>query len=356
MADAASVGTSVTFHLSMSQALPPYLVLLLITLGGCATWHTPADKASASRGLPAPRRHPEGAVLEVAFVSVQAAALRRGDSDRDPRRLADQEPEASEDGALATDRTEADDPSHTETGDEGPADPDAADSEREHVPAQAEQEDIWRWIDESVVAPEVRHALRRNGLRIGKAQQVGDFTRRLDRIRRNQRPGANVLEIAEVQSDLSHQARRISCRIGKRYELPVRQPAAGDQAVLVTLAGQTLGQTLSQAQPLFALRATSADVHSIKLSLRPEIQHGAMRQTWVGSDAALRIDNRRDAWSFDELVAEIPLEKGGMLVAGCMTPAFGLGKHMFTGTTADGDVDQVLMVIRVADLPELIDR
>src|SRR5690606_24804191 len=167
---------------------------------------------------------------------------------------------------------------------------------------------------------------------------------------------ASVLEVAEVDSDLSHQARMITCRIGKRYELPVRQPSAGEQAVLVTLGGKTVGQTLSQAQPLFALRATAADVNSIKMSLRPEIQHGAMRQTWVGSDAALRIDNRRATWSLDELAAEIPLEKGGILVAGCIYPAFVLGQQMFTGATADGDDDQVLMVIRVADLPELIDR
>ncbi len=361
---------------NLHRIIRRFALLLLFATSGCASWHTP-DEKRLSRGLPPPRRHPGGAVLEVAFVSVQPPKPAPvGEGGRSLRDRTEQQ--ATPTGGAVGHAAVGDTADEAESTVEIPAELDidfdtlveledsAADIEVESnvatdvSPATAtaarETEDIWQWIDETVVAPEVRQALRRNGLRLGKAQRVADFTERLNRIRRNPGQPASVLEVAEVDSDLSHQARMITCRIGKRYELPVRQPSAGEQAVLVTLGGKTVGQTLSQAQPLFALRATAADVNSIKLSLRPEIQHGAMRQTWVGSDAALRIDNRRATWSLDELAAEIPLEKGGILVAGCIYPAFGLGQQMFTGTTADGDDDQVLMVIRVADLPELIDR
>ena len=454
--------------LNLHRSLCRSALLLLVVTSGCASWHTSEEK-QLSRALPAPRRHPGGAALEVAFVSIQPPrpVVEGGRSLRDRTEGAEaptdgavgdidrtEEAEAPTDGAVGDinrteeaeaptgqggrslrDRTEeaeaptggaVGDVNRTEeaeaptgqggrslrdrteragaptdgavgdiavgdiavgdiaVGDNGavpeetheidfatlvaledlaPADPSSAptggaigDTAVDDLSAARVHEDIWRRIDETVVAPEVRQALRRNGLRLGKVQGVADFNERLSRIRRHPGPTASVLEIAEVDSDLSHQARLITCRIGKRYELPVRQPSAGEQAVLVTLGGKTVGQTLSQPQPLFALRATAADVNSIRLSLRPEIQHGAARQTWVGSDAALRIDNRRASWSFEELAAEVPLEKGGILVAGCTYPAFGLGQQMFTGTTADGDDDQVLMVIRVADLPELIDR
>jgi hypothetical protein len=348
----------------MCQVFLRCAALLLIIVSGCATWHS--DKPpSQSRGLPAPRRHPGGALLEVAFVSIQPTSRPQAVPATTSRRSAESSRKAM--SSEESDTASASDQDAT-VGDELGIDPNsqpahpfqsafdvAAVAGHGTVAAHSEPEDIWNWIDETVIAPEVRHALRRNGLRIGKAQRVGDFSERLNRIRRQGDQSSRVLEVAEVESDLSHQSRKITCRIGKRYELPVRQPAAGEQAVLVTLGGQTLGKTLSQAQPLFALRANTADVNSIKLSLRPEIQHGALRQAWVGSDAALRIDNRRDAWTFDELVTEIRLEKGGILVAGCIDPPFGLGQHMFTGTTAEGDADQVLMIIRVADLPELID-
>jgi hypothetical protein len=34
-------------------------------------------------------------------------------------------------------------------------------------------------------------------------------------------------------------------------------------------------------------------------------------------------------------------------------PPIGLGRMMFTGVTAEGDEDRVVMVIRVTELPEL---
>jgi len=295
------------------------LAILLPLCNGCATWHSDADLPKTVRGLPPPRRHPGDVVFDISFIAIKPgkapAAVASPSSQRD-------------------------------AGSDDPKSPsDASDNP---------EIDIWEFIDETVIGPESRYALRRNGIRMGKAQSVGDFPQRLQQIRTLPTESSEVLETADVQSDLSHSARRITFRVGKRYELPVRQIAKDSQVVLVTTGQQTIGQTLSQAQPLFAMRVSSADARTVRLSLQPEIQHGAMRQTWVGNDAALRIENRRDSWVLDQLETEVVMEKGDVLVAGCREPAFGLGRQLFTGTTSEGDSDQVLMIVRVVELPTAI--
>ncbi len=306
---------------------------LVSTTVGCATWHNDADLTKTVRGLPPPRRHPGDAILEISFVAIRPA--------KPPAIGLSSQPVFSD--AIDDEGSVASDDKVDTGGPESPSDV-----------AVEPNVDIWKLIDESVIVPETRYALRRNGIRIGKAQSVADFTQQLEKIRVLPTESSEVLEVADVQSDLSHSARRITFRVGKRYELPVRQVAQDAQVILVNTGGQTLGQTLSQAQPLFAMRVSSADARTLRLSLRPEIQHGAMRQSWVGNDAALRIENRRDAWVLDELETDVSLEKGNVLVAGCREPAFSLGKHLFTGTTAEGDNDQVLMIVRVVELPDTI--
>lgn len=308
-------------------------ILIAVTVG-CATWHTNADLNKTVRGLPPPRRHPGDAVLEISFVAVKPAK---------PLALTNGSGPANFDTVEETP--------------EGGGELDSRDTDSHQTSSAWVAEspmDLWKEIDETVIAPESRYALRRNGIRIGKAQNAGDFWQQLEQIRVLPTESSEVLEIADVQSDLSHSSRRITFRVGKRYELPVRQVAKDAQVVLATVGEQTIGQTLAQAQPLFAMRVSSADARTARLSLRPEIQHGVMRQTWVGNDAALRIENRRDAWVLNELETDVSLEKGDILVAGCREPAFGLGKHLFIGTTAEGDRDHVLMIVRVAELPETI--
>lgn len=320
------------FHIRSIGFLMIGLVTALLSIStGCASWHNESDLIKTVRGLPPPRRHPGDAVLEISFVAIRPAK---------PPAVIAINPSALSDSGDDEDRIASN------------SDIDADDAQSQNELLVEPPVDIWKGIDETVILPESRYALRRNGIRIGKAQSVADFSQQLDNIRVLPTESSEVLEIADVQSDLSHSARRITFRIGKRYELPVRQPAKDPQVVLVTVGDQTIGQTLAQAQPLFAMRITSADSRTARLSLRPEIQHGSMRQTWVGNDAALRIDNRRDAWVLNELESDVALEKGDVLVAGCREPAFGLGKHLFTGTTAEGDSDQVLMIVRVVDLPE----
>ncbi len=277
-------------------------IALLVLLGGCASWHNETPMLRSAGGLPMAKPGGGAAVLEVTFV-----------------------PLAPERPITGNDPTES---------------------------AQT-AEDLWHWVDETAIAPEVRAELRRNGLRLGRVHSESEFLRQLGLQRRAENEAERLLSSADVASEVTRRSRRIPCDMGKRYELPVRQPSPGTHATLVSLGGQTVGRSLENPQHLFALSILPSDIGSVRIRLQPEIQHGLMKQTWVSSDSALRIDNRRDSWQLRELALELPLAEGAMLVAGATTPPAGLGSDMFLGTTATGDVDRVVMVLRVASLPKV---
>ncbi len=281
---------------------------LAVFAGGCAMlksdWKTDSSPLKPAAGLQAPRTDPESVVFGLAFVSIVAPL---------------------------DEKTPADGVSNSD-------DPFA---------------DVWRWIDETAIPADVRDQWRRNGLRVGRVHTKSEFLRALDLVRRTPRDKADkLLDTADVGSDLNHLAKQVPCRFNRRVELPVRKPAAGEVATLVSLDGHPMGRTLANAQPLFSLVANPLNASGIRLKLKPEIQHGTAKQTWVGSDSALRIGSKRESWELDELAFELSLATGDLLVAGATRPTHGLGQQMFTGTTTDGDTDQVMMVLHVAELPK----
>ncbi len=216
-------------------------------------------------------------------------------------------------------------------------------------------EEIWHCVDETVIAPEIRRELGSNGLRVGRVHTRSEFQRSLDLARRTPvDEAARFLDSAQVGSDLLHSSRKIPCRAGKKYELPVRNPVVGDVTTLVSLQGNAIGRTLANPQYQFSVFVQNPGASGVQVRLKPEILHGESRQTWVGSDSALRIDNRRESWEFDDLAIDLSLAYDDILVVGAKLPPVGLGAQMFTGKTADGAVDHVLMVIQLTDLPRLM--
>jgi hypothetical protein len=141
-------------------------------------------------------------------------------------------------------------------------------------------------------------------------------------------------------------------RIGRRYELPVRQPIEGSHVSMAHLGGELFGKTLADPQFLFAVTASngqsSGEVH---LRLRPEIQHGSMRQRWVSSDAALRIDTRRETWSIKELDLNFTGGEGDAILIGATVPRVGLGKQMLSGHGSENSRQQVVMIVTLRRIP-----
>ncbi|NNE00335.1 MAG: hypothetical protein HKN47_23700 [Pirellulaceae bacterium] len=216
---------------------------------------------------------------------------------------------------------------------------------------------LWQWVDETNLAATTRRELISNGLRTGRVIDAERFRSRLDSMTQPKSVVDQFLSQADVASEVSHGGRRIPMRTGRRYELPVRQPIEGSHVSLVRLDGELFGRTLVDPQFLLALTPTSGNTpQQINLRFRPEIQHGSMRQSWVSSDTALRIDTRRETWSIDQLDFMLTGVENDTFVMGTTAERIGLGKQMLSGTSSDNTHQQVVVLITLAQVPTPADQ
>ena len=218
---------------------------------------------------------------------------------------------------------------------------------------------LWQWVDETAIDAVVRSRLLSNGIRAGFVANQERFRNRLSKAVPEEDVVETFLNEASVASEISHGEKRIPIRLGRRYELPLRQPIEGSHVAMVRVDGETIGRTLQHAQYFLAVSATGADAHKqLQLHLRPEIQHGEARQQWVKADTsmALRVDNRRDTWSIPELDIDVTASEGDTLVLAAASPLSGLAKHMMTGSGADNSMEQLVLLIRIAHVPSAVDK
>ncbi|MFK8114184.1 MAG: hypothetical protein AB8B91_18425 [Rubripirellula sp.] len=217
-------------------------------------------------------------------------------------------------------------------------------------------ESLWQWIDETKVDAENRQRLLANGIRVGYVANEQRLRKRMSDSSGKQDVVEKFLAEASIASDVSHGTKRIPMRLGKRHELPLHQPIAGSHVALIRLDNETIGKTLADAQYLYSITATSAaNQKQIHLRMTPEIQHGDMRQKWVGSDSALRIDTRRETWAIPELDLNVLATEGETLAIAPTSPVRGLGKQMLTGSSAELTTQQVMMLIHVSQVPTAVD-
>ena len=146
-------------------------------------------------------------------------------------------------------------------------------------------------------------------------------------------------------------------RFGKRVELPLGQPIEGSHVAMLRVDGETVGQTLPNAQYLFALTATQADsANQIRLKIRPEIQYGDTKQKWVSSDTALRIDSRRETWSLPELDLNLIASEQDLIVLAPTRPLKALAKRMWSGTGSDQEDEELYVLLRIVQIPSAVDQ
>ena len=228
----------------------------------------------------------------------------------------------------------------------------------EFLPIKIDEEDvdadasIWQWVDETAIDATSRRRLIANGLRIGRVINVERFRSRVEGMRPSEDVVDEFLAGASIASEVSHRDKRIPLRYGRRSELPLRLPMEGDRVTLLRLGDETIGRTLVDPQYLFAVVANRGKATGqASLRLRPEIQHGDMKQQWVTSDSALRIDTRRETWSLDELDVHLNGTEGDtFVVAGGHHPR-GLAEQMLAGKSADNSPLQMLVMIRFDQVP-----
>jgi hypothetical protein len=208
--------------------------------------------------------------------------------------------------------------------------------------------EVWASLDEQIVAPELRIALDRNGLRAGKASghlpAVLDQWVRIHEQRRDQDP----LEQVGLASDASTFAQLWRCRPDSRKELTVRKLFTEDATVFYVDSGNK-GAIFRSPHFFYSLSAKTHGDGSATLRLVPEIKYGEMRRMVVAKDSAIRTDERQDSIAWEAMAVEMRLQHGDCIVLGATPDPRALGEHFFQTRTKDGEMQHVLLLVRLSE-------
>src|SRR5690606_39099633 len=117
-------------------------------------------------------------------------------------------------------------------------------------------------------------------------------------------------------------------------------PALSETAtVLFQRADGLAGHSLEAPQLLLAVTAENGmRPGQSHIHIRPESHHGAVRQNFISSDIAVRIQAGRDRWELSDLNLTWTAQPGSTLViapvihASESEPTFGLGRQMLRDT------------------------
>ncbi len=208
--------------------------------------------------------------------------------------------------------------------------------------------DVWSALDEQVVAPELRIAMDRNGLRAGKAS--GHLPAMLEQwVRANeQRREEDPLEQVGLAADVSTFAQLWRCRPNSSKELTVRKLMTEDATVFF-YEGALKGAHYRTPHFLFKLETSAVGDGSAKVRLVPELKHGEVRRIVVAKDSAIRTDERQEEIIWDSLAVEMRLNHGDCIVLGATPTPRGLGEHFFQTRTKDGNMQHVLLLVRLSE-------
>jgi hypothetical protein len=212
----------------------------------------------------------------------------------------------------------------------------------------ANMADLWNALDEQVIAPELRLALDRNGLRAAKAS--GHLPPTLEQwVRANEQlREEDPMEQVGLAADVSTFAQLWRCRPNSRKELTVRK-LANEDATLFYFDGANKGGTFRSPHFLFSLQTVPFGDASALVRVTPELKHGEVRRMVVAKDAAIRTDERQDSLVWEPLSVELRLNRGDCIVLGATPNPRGLGEHFFQTRTKDGEMQHVLLLVRLSE-------
>jgi hypothetical protein len=216
---------------------------------------------------------------------------------------------------------------------------------------------VWQWVDETRIDPSLRTHMIRNGIRVGLINNEEEFRKAVGTQEEDRDLVETFLAEASIASDLAHGSQSMPMRLGRRYELPLRQPLEGSHVAMLREGNELIGKTMQNAQYVLALTSSRGKTpEQIELRIQPEIQHGDTVQKWVSSDTALRIDSRRESWQLACLNLNLNVHEGDLIVIAPTQPLCGLAKHMLSGIGSDNQDEQLIILIRVTQIPTLIEE
>ena len=213
---------------------------------------------------------------------------------------------------------------------------------------KAQLPDLWAQIDEQAIKPELRIALDKNGLRAGKIS--GHTPQLLDEwVRKTvQRIGEDPLEQAGFAADVSSYSQLWRCRDSVRKELSVRNFTTGSMSVMyhdVVLQEQVY----DAPHFLYAIQAAPHGDGSANVQLTPEMQHGELVKKMIAREFAVRADTRRESVVWVPLTIELRIQQGDTIVIGPTSDSRGLGEHFLHTKTHQGEIQPVLLLVRLSE-------
>lgn len=219
---------------------------------------------------------------------------------------------------------------------------------------------FWASVDETALPPDLRQTYLANGLRLGILSGPADaltVQNRTDQTGLD--PDVALLKGAGVMAGREKGRQSIPIRPGKRHELPLSPVLSDHQTVLVRDSAAVRGRTLQTPQFVLAIRASPASrTGRATMTLMPEVHHGQVRQHFVSSDTAVRIDAGRERWELPALQFDWTASEGQTLVIapawyrGDDAKAFGLGKQMLTDPDHfDPATNHLVALIRLEHIP-----
>jgi len=219
---------------------------------------------------------------------------------------------------------------------------------------------FWASIDETALPPGLRQRYLANGLRLGVLSGPADgLTNQNQQEQVGLDPDVALLEGAGVMAGREKGHQSIPIRPAKRHDLPLSPVLSNRQTVLVRDAVTVHGRTLETPQFVLAIRAAPASrTGRATVTLMPEVHHGQVRQRFVTSNTAVRIDAGRERWELPMLQFDWTASKGHTLVIapawhrGDQPKAFGLGEQMLTDPDHfDPATNHLVALIQLEHIP-----
>ena len=267
------------------------MLLWMVALSGCASWHAPESHHEWK--LPAPNAGEDAVVFEFAFVRW---------------------PEA---------------PPNT-------------------VSSSGETSTLWHVLDEQFLAPEMREQLAANGLRIGIISDPLP-----EAIRTSLEATRDPLSVISQQhatagAEILTRRERRQCPSGSHEEIEVLPMEKGKRVVLVQEAGHVRADAFDQPRGFVRLTARGLGDGRVRVELVPSIDFGEPLQRIIGGQGAYRYDTRRKEQAFESLAVATALAKGQTLVVTSSQETKGLGGAFFADRFESAP-DRLLLLIRIAE-------
>lgn len=206
---------------------------------------------------------------------------------------------------------------------------------------------MWERVDEQL-APMLRQKLAQQGFRAGvcNTHPPEQLELLLNEFASATAPEENIDTEFAVEPMVIR--RHVQLPAGNSTEIIASSLYESLPLLQASADGHVSGQTLHMAQGVFAVETFPEADGRVHLRLRPEVQYGDPHRQFSQRDKQLVLDTRRSSKVLEDLVMDVHLASGEMLVITCLPNRSGSAGHRFFTEAAREGLMQKLLVVRLS--------